>query len=238
MKRKKVLAMLLATTMMFSTNLTVFAAGSGSAAPASCSSTTTEAATETQIAVNNENGTTQNNGTSDSGKAAETAVYVQSAGAPIAIAGSNVKTSIAGAYAAKKVQGAAILDSLDNVKKSLELKGKQTPYIMIYDTDVKKSSKAMECVNAAVDALGGGKVVATLNVDLGAKENGKYTRMSNGKASMVVGLPKDADTTKTVSVICVQPGGKTTILSDKDSNPKSVTFDVQAGLGTYAIVTR
>ena len=52
---------------------------------------------------------------------------------------------------------------------------------------------------------------------------------------MAVGLPKGADTTKTYSIICVQPGGVVTMLEDIDTNPKTVTFDVKAGLGTYAL---
>ena len=55
---------------------------------------------------------------------------------------------------------------------------------------------------------------------------------------MVVGLPKGVDTTKSISIICVRPGGKTTILEDTDTNPKTVTFELQAGLGTYAIVAQ
>ena len=32
--------------------------------------------------------------------------------------------------------------------------------------------------------------------------------------------------------------GVITILDDLDTNPKTVTFDVKAGLGTYAIVAK
>jgi hypothetical protein len=93
----------------------------------------------------------------------------------------------------------------------------------------------MDSVNAAVEALGG-KFVTALNIDLGAKENGKWVTLSDGSIPAVVGLPKSADTTKTYAIVCVQPGGATTILEDTDANSSTVTFDVQAGLGTYAIV--
>lgn len=242
MKRKKVLAMALTASLMFSANsLTVFAAGSGSAAPAASSSKTVSAeatsseSTTTSVA-SGENA--QSEASVSESKVSDMAAYVQNAGGAVSVAGSSVKTSIAGAYAAKKVQGVAVVDSLHLVQASLGLQGKQTPYIMIYDTDAKKSSKAMDCVNAAVDAMGGGSVVATLNIDLGVKDNGKFTRLKDGKVGVVVGLPKGADTTKAVSVICVQPGGKTTILTDKDNDAKTVTFEAQAGLGTYAIVTK
>ena len=52
----------------------------------------------------------------------------------------------------------------------------------------------------------------------------------------MVGLPKNADTSKTYSVVCVQPGGVVTILKDQDDSPATVTFEVKAGLATYAIV--
>lgn len=123
------------------------------------------------------------------------------------------------------------------MKASLGLKSGQTPYIMVFDTNAKRSPKAMACVDAAAAALGG-EVAAVLNVDLGAKEKGRFITLSNGSAAMVVGLPKGVDTTKTVSVVCVRPGGTTTILEDKDANPNTVTFDVAAGLGTYAIVMK
>ncbi|MDE7415479.1 MAG: hypothetical protein K2N44_04055 [Lachnospiraceae bacterium] len=217
MKMKKTIAAILAATMVMSTGLTVCAAGSGSAAPVS--------AEKTESA-------------SDSGNTSTVAATVKASGAEVAVAGSKVKTSIAGAYAAQKVQGVAVVNSLEDVRSKLNLSGNQTPYVMIFDTDVKKSSKAMDSVNAAITAMGGGEIAAALNIDLGAKEKGKYISLSDGSVGMVVGLPKDVDTAKSVSVVCVRPGGKTTILEDIDTNPKTVTFEVQAGLGTYAIVTK
>jgi hypothetical protein len=151
------------------------------------------------------------------------------------LAGSSVKTTVGGYYGAKSVQGMAITTALSSVKASLGLTGNQVPVVTVYDTDVKKSSKAMDSVNAAVAAIGG-EYVTSLNIDLNAKENGKLVTLTNGSVAMATGLPKTADTTKTYCVVCVQPGGVTTILQDQDQDPKTVTFEVQAGLGTYAIV--
>ena len=173
---------------------------------------------------------------SESSTAAED---VQVANAPIAVAGSTVKTSIAGAYAAKSVQGTAVVTSIAEVKASLGLKDGQVPAITIYDTDPLKSPKAMESINAAVNAMGAGaEVLTSLNVDLGAKENGKWVELKDGSVAMATGLPKGADLTKIYSVICVQPGGIITILEDQDTNPATVTFAVQAGIGTYALVAQ
>jgi len=162
---------------------------------------------------------------------------VRTADAVISIAGTSVRTSIAGAYAAKSVQGIAVTTSLNDVVARLGLGSGQKPYIMLFDTDPVKSSKAMDCVNAAASALGG-TVVTTLNIQLGAKQGGRFITLSDGSINMVAGLPKSADTTKTYSIVCVQPGGIISIFDDLDTNPQTVTFEVAAGLGTYALVAK
>lgn len=177
-------------------------------------------------------------GGSDEAEVVETyaSKHSQEAGAAITVGGKEVKTSIEGVYAAYSVQGTAITTSIDAVKATLGLTGSEKPVIIIYDTDVKKSTKAMACVNAAVEAIGG-ELTATLNIDLGAKDDsGKWVTLSDGSVAMAAGLPKGADTSKTYSVVCVQKGGVVTVLEDKDTNPETVTFEVKAGLGTYAIV--
>lgn len=216
MKMKKTIAAILAATMVMSTGITVCAAGSGSAAPIGVEKTEGSSGSSTTTAAS----------------------AAKSSGAEISVAGSNVKTSVSGVYAAEKVQGVAVMNSLAEVRSKLNLSGSQTPYVMIFDTDTKKSSKAMDSINAAVTALGGGEIAATLNINLGAKEKGRFVSLSDGSVGMVVGLPKGVDTTKSISIICVRPGGKTTILEDTDTNPKTVTFELQAGLGTYAIVAQ
>ena len=210
MKIKKILAATLAATMVMASAMTVCA-------------------------------TTQSGGSGSSSSTESPKTYAQKAevtsNAVVKVAGLDVKTSVAGVYAAEKVQGCAVITDLATVKANLGLKPGQNPKIVIYDTDAKKSDKAMACINAAAEALGG-KVVAALNIDLGAVEKGKWIELKDGSVAMAVGLPKDADTTKTYSVICVQPGGVVTVLEDKDTNPKTVTFDVKAGLGTYALVAK
>ena len=217
MKIKKILAATLAATMVMASALTVCAAGSGSAAPAeSTGSSNSEGTTSQTINLEEQ----------------------KSAGSTIKLAGSNAKTTVAGAYSAKKVQGVVVNTAASEIKAALNLTGDQTPYIIVYDTDTKKSNKAMDSVNAAITALGGGNIEATLNIELGAKSAGKFVSLKDGSVGTVVGLPKNTDTTKTVSVICVRPGGEVTVLEDQDSNPKTVTFEVKAGLGTYSIITK
>ena len=217
-KVKRVLTAALAASMVMASALTVSASGSGTSDPGVSSSESSSSE-------------------SSSGEATYAETMSKSADAPVSVAGTDVKTSVAGVYAAQKVQGVAVTTPLAAVKTSLGLSGSQTPAIIIYDTDENKSYRAMECVNAAAEAING-TVVASMNIDLGAKENGKWVTLSSGSVGLVAGLPGDADTSREYCAICVQPGGVVTILEDQDTNPATVTFEVQAGLGTYAIVAK
>lgn len=164
--------------------------------------------------------------------------YVQhlSTDTPVVVGGTSVKTTVAGTYAVKDI-GVAVITPVADLKASLGLSDSQTPNIVIFSTDAKKSNLAMKCADDAATALGG-TVVTAINANLGAKEKGKWVALSEGGAGLVVGLPKNADTSKTYSVVCVQPGGVVTILEDQDESPATVTFEVKAGLGTYAIVAK
>lgn len=233
-KVQKVLALTLAATMMLASALTVSASSGGSAgvtgSAGSAGSTEPTVLTEPTVSESSDGG-------SGSSESAVSSVQTFASGTSVTVGGSKVQTTVAGAYAAKSVAGVAVTTPVANLKASLGLSGSQTPYIMVFDTDPKKSNLAMNCVNAAVDALGG-SLVTTLNVDLGAKEKGKWVALSSGSAGLVIGLPKTADTGKTYSIVCVQPGGVVTILQDQDTSPATVTFEVKAGRGTYGIVAK
>lgn len=246
---KRLLAATLAATMMMASALTAAAASGGSSGSSSSSdsesSSNREETTQTVVATPEEVAA-QRDAAEAASAAAEAeriteavaeALQVRGADAKMTVAGSLVQTTVSGAYATKSVQGVAVTTPAADVKANLGLTGKQTPYIMAFDTNPKKSSLAMECVNATAEALGGTSV-ATINVDLAAKENGKLVTLSSGSVGMVVGLPKGADTDKTYSVVCVQPGGVVTVLEDTDASPATVTFEVKAGLGTYGIIAK
>ena len=253
---KKMLTVTLAVTMVLGSALTVSAADvSGNSSTGNASQSTvsgnqstgnTGSTSSDTVSGNGSTVTETNNvvpasvassGSSSTGSSASGSVQVVSANAPVSIAGTSVRTTVAGSIKVDSLQGVAVITPLAEVKASLGLTDKQTPYIIAFDTDLKKSSKAMQCVNAAADSLGASFVTA-INVTLGAKENGKIVSLSNGSAGMVVGLPKKADTSKTYYVICVQPGGVVTVLQDQDDSPASVTFEIKAGLATYAVVAK
>lgn len=207
MKMKRILAAALAATMVMASALTASAAT-----------------------------TTVSGG---SGSSSSSSVQVNknsvSANVTVNVAGIKAKTTVAGVYAAKTIQGCAILSDIADVRANLALKAGQTPKIIVNDTDMKKSYLAMASVNAAAEALGA-TVITAINVDLGATQNGKWVELEDGMIVMMAGLPKNVDTAKTYAVVCVAPGGVISIFEDVDTIPTTVTFPVNAGLGTYAIV--
>lgn len=236
---KKLLTAALVATMLVGSTLSVCATGGkpGTGGDGGSSSDASEeTAEETAEATVSEVAAEVVNGEETSAPVTPAVSFV-SANGNVSVAGMAVKNTVAGAIKVDSVQGLAVTTPLAEVKASLGLTGSQTPFIIAFDTNAKKSNLAMDCVNAAAESLGG-QVVTAINVTLGAKENGKLISLSNGSAGMVVGLPKNVDTSRTYSVVCVQPGGVVTILNDQDSNPATVTFAVKAGLGTYGIVAK
>lgn len=240
---KKLLTAALVATMLVGSTLSVCATGGnpgtggdGGSTSDAAEETSEETSEEAAEATVSEVAAEVVNGEETSAPVTPAVSFV-SADGNVSVAGMAVKTTVAGAIKVDSVQGLAVTTPLAEVKASLGLTGSQTPFIIAFDTNAKKSNLAMDCVNAAAESLGG-QVVTAINVTLGAKENGKLISLSNGSAGMVVGLPKNVDTSKTYSVVCVQPGGVVTILNDQDSNPATVTFAVKAGLGTYGIVSK
>lgn len=231
-KVKKVLAAVLAASMVMASAVTVSASGSNTSDPGTSSSESSSSSSSSS-----ESSSSSSDSSSSSSAVSYAETMSKRADAPVTVAGVSVKTSVAGVYAAQKVQGVAVTTSLATVKAALGLTGNQAPAIIIYDTDENKSHRAMESINAAAAAIGG-TVLTSMNIDLGAKESGKWVALSSGSVGLVAGLPKGADTSKTYCAICVQPGGAITILEDQDLNPATITFEVQAGLGTYAITAK
>lgn len=231
---KRVLIMSLTTTMLMANVLITEAAShgsSGSSGSAGTSSSSKEESTDTV-----EESVSAPEESANVAKVVENVVEV-SAGSSVNVGGTAVKSTIAGVSTVKSLQGVAVTTSAAELNASLGLKNGQTAFVMSFDTNAKKSPLAMNCINAAIESTGGSFVTA-INVELGAKENGKFVSLKNGNAAMSVGLPKNVDTTKTFYVVCVQPGGAITILKDQDTNPKTVTFEIKAGLGTYALVSK
>ncbi len=154
------------------------------------------------------------------------------------INGVKAVSTVKGLYAAKSVQGAVVLTPLAELKAAYGMGADQDPYLIMMDTDTKKSHLAMDSLNAAAVALGAtmGPVV---NINLGAMTAGKFAPLSADGADVAftVGLPKTfVQADANYAVICVRQGGAVSVLYDTDTDPNTVTFNMKGGLGCYAIV--
>ena len=154
------------------------------------------------------------------------------------INGVKAVSTVKGLYAAKSVQGAVVLTPLAELKAAYGMGADQDPYLIMMDTDTKKSHLAMDSLNAAAVALGAtmGPVV---NINLGAMTAGKFAPLSADGAvvAFTVGLPKTfVQADANYAVICVRQGGAVSVLYDCDTDPNTVTFNMKGGLGCYAIV--
>ncbi len=235
---KRLLTAVLVSAMLAGSTLSVAAssASGNSAGSSSSGNSVDRSESDSSESDSSDSGSSESAAPEESAPAFPEVDFV-SADGNVSVAGTSVRSTVAGAVKVDTLQGAVVTTPLAEVKANLGLSGSQTPYVIAFDTNAKKSNLAMNCVDAAAESLGG-QVVTAINVTLGAKENGKLISLSNGSAGMVVGLPKNADTSKTYSVVCVQPGGVVTILADQDSSPATVTFAIKAGLGTYGIVAK
>lgn len=186
--------------------------------------------------------TTTNKGTTTSTAASDAAVVAATATIPstsdVVVNGVKITTTIKGAYLAKKVNGFAVTTTAQDVASSYSLKAGQTPYILVMDTDTKKSTNAMASLTAAATALGA-EMGPVINIDLGYRENNLfYTLPTDGaKVAMTVGIPTDfAKADANYAVIVVRYGGAIEVLTDLDTDPATVSFETSAGLGCYAVV--
>ncbi|MDE7183353.1 MAG: hypothetical protein K2O40_02530 [Lachnospiraceae bacterium] len=159
------------------------------------------------------------------------------ANAHVLVAGDDNVTSITGDYSAESVRGVVVTTPVEDVKKALGLVHGQRASVVIYDAEMKASPEAIACLEAAEESAGATEV-ASLYFELGAKEDGKWlTNITDGTVTVKVGLPKNADKTKTYSVIRVEQNGVVTVLNDLDTSDKTVTFEAVTGVGVYGIVT-
>lgn len=254
---KKAVAVMFAATMVIASTLLVCATGTDNEQPEGVM-TTNDDPTETPEPTPTPTATPTPSTGADSSESAPVVASGASTAAPtptptptptfeqrmtkfenalVSVAGTEIKTSVGGVYGATGVLGTAVSTSEADVRTALGLTQEQTPAIIIYDVDPNKSVNAMASIHAAADAMGA-DITACLYIELGAREDGKWVTLSDGNIAFVAGLPRSADTSLTYSVLCVQEGGVITVLEDLDTDPDTVTFAVNAGLGAYAIVAK
>lgn len=207
---QKVLATALAVTTIAGMTLTV---GASDSAPAASSAESASAAAEQVVAA---------------------AVPSTSA---VTVAGQKIVTTVEGAYLAKTVDGVAVMTPAADIKSAYGLTASQKLYAMVMDTDQAKSYNAMASLTAAAAALNA-TMGPVLNIDLGYKENGKYTGLPSDGAEimMTIAIPESfQDASASYAVVVVRTGGVITVLPDLDGNVETITFNMTNG-GCYALV--
>lgn len=208
---QKMLATALAMTVVAGMTLT---AGASGTAPAASSTESAAAAAEQVVAA------------------------VVPSTSTVTVAGQKIVTTVKGAYLAKTVDGVAVMTPAADIKGAYGLTANQQLYAMVADTDQARSYNAMASLNAAAAALNA-TMGPVLNINLGFRENAKYTNLPSDGAEILMTIAIPAafqDAAANYAVVMVRTGGAITVLPDLDGNVETVTFNTTGGSGCYALV--
>jgi hypothetical protein len=216
---KKVLATMLATTLM--------AASVISASAATPTTKSSEPAKEEVKTVE----------TKSEPQTEDPFEEVVSATKPVVIAGTTLKSDVAGSIALPKtaaIAGVVLRQASNTIKAAAGLASNEAPYVKAYEITAKKSPAAYASFNAAA-AAAGATVLDAVNIDLGKMAGGKFSDLPAGVTVPTTIAVKNAGG-RTLAVVKVLPGGATEILQDTDDNPNTVTFPITGGLAAYAVI--
>ena len=220
---KKVLATTLAATLLVAPAITAGATTDSSSAP-------TPSATAPAATAPAATSSTSSGGGSQSTPEPSA---VERAGS-VSVAGTVIKSDVAGAYWVKTLAGVAVRQSSATIKTAAGLANNETPFVRAYDITAKKSPAAFASFEGAAAAVGG-TVLGAVNIDLGKLADRKFSSLDAGvKVPTTIGVANANG--RTLAVVKVVPGGATEILQDQDDNPDTVTFDIQGGLAAYAVI--
>lgn len=154
----------------------------------------------------------------------------------VKVGGQEVKTTVAGQYYAKNVNGVAVVTPKAEMSAALGLKNGEQAFAKIYTSSYGPMAQAS--VKAAADIMGV-PVGPVLDITVGKlAKDGKFTNVASSAApvSFTVGVPANfAQAGNDYAVICVAPGGATVVLKDIDSDPNTVTFNTNV-FGVFALV--
>ena len=148
-----------------------------------------------------------------------------------------VKSTVAGAYILEKGVAAAVTTPVASIAQSYALAAGETPYVKVFDMDVKKSSLAAASLEIAAKAFGGTNV-AFIQMEIGKMSKGEYSLLPAGAGiAASFSIPKAAQVAGAkYAVVRVVEGGAFTLLEDTDSNPATVSFVTTGGAGAYSII--
>lgn len=222
MNIKKVLATMLAATLMVASVITV------SAAP------TTDSSAPAQEEVKPAPAPAAAQSSTPSDPFQEVVVPATT---PVVIAGTTLKSDVAGSIAipkASSIAGVVVREAASTIKTSVGLGKNEAPYITAYGLTPKKSPAVFASFNGAAASVGA-TVLDAVNIDFGKMTGGKFSDLPAGVSVPTTIAVKNAGG-RTLAVVKVLPGGATEILKDTDDNPNTVTFPITGGLAAYAVI--
>lgn len=148
--------------------------------------------------------------------------------------GTKVKTTIAGSYASKSVEGIAVATPAAEVNAALGLAENEKAYVTVADSNY--GPKAKECVDNAAAAYGA-EVYAVLDIFMGKETKGQIANVTQAQKliEFKVSTPKGITLKAGYewAVICVMPGGKVMMLPNWSTDGNTVQFFTD-GFGVFA----
>ena len=162
-----------------------------------------------------------------------------SAGGKMAAGDVTLNPTTAGISTVKSIPGVAVTESAEAVNADLGIEKGEKAFTSSYDITSKSAPASSACINAAAQAQGA-KVLGSFNMNVGKiGKGGKYVAADGSiRVTSTAAIPSKAiDPAKTYAVVVVSPGGSTRIEPDQDTNPKTVTFSANGGLGAYALIS-
>lgn len=158
----------------------------------------------------------------------------------VTIGGKSVKSTVGGIFMATAVNGVAVTSPIASVNAAIGLSqadvdaGTNARFYIC-----NSSNKEMKAALQSAAAATGKTVGAYINVDLYTiTKKGTVTAIRNTEEpiTMTFGLPgRIANAGNSVSVICIDQNGKSVVMEDTDTDPKTLTINTNV-FGVYAIV--
>ncbi len=158
----------------------------------------------------------------------------------VIIGGKSVKSTVGGIFIATAVNGVAVTSPVASVNAAIGLTqadvdaGTNARFFICNSAD-----KEMRAALQSAAAAAGKTVGAYLNIDLYTiTKKGTVTAIRNTAEpiTMTFGLPgRIANAGSSVSVICIDKDGKSVVMEDTDTDPKTLTVNTNV-FGVYAIV--
>lgn len=149
------------------------------------------------------------------------------------------QSSIGGSYAATSVNGIAITTPAATVASNIGVGAGERAVVQTWDVTAKGSPAAMRSLEIAAGSVGA-KLGPAVEICLNKRDkDGKFVALlgQGGRATTTIGIPSSFRGAGQYAVVRVISGGWFEILQDKDSNPDTVTIDIAAGNGAYAIIS-